>query len=269
MRKVSVWIMVLVCLCLNLAAYADPTRYRGGVRNALDKHAFNIRQQEQVLQSLREKTGWLSLVFDAEGFLVCPDLLAVNGGSDAARRLLKAALFSAEAYDLEAHNHSSAVSFARLQAGVNFESRRTGDHITVYPVQLDFADFYQLRGDALALKAFDLGLVILHELGHGVWHLRDAADEAEEPGECETYINQIRRELQLPERQNYRAQVRAGTLNISMGTRKIAELQFARTVEKQGEPRRERFLLRWEAETVGGVAPLSPTPKAGVATALR
>lgn len=243
--------------CLNLTKRADPARFRAGVRNTAGKKRLDASHLNRVLLSLREKTGWQSLKFDEEGFLVCPDPQAFSGGSEAARRLLGAAILGDAVYDLEVHNGSLAVTFARLAKGIDHEDLCTGAKISTYPVQIDFADFYQLRGDGPALKAFDLGLVILHELAHGVWQLRDAASGDEEPGECETFINQIRRELHLPERQHYSASARLGTAN---RPQLIAELHFTRALEKQGQARQskqKRFRLQWEAETVGTITYLS------------
>lgn len=250
------------------APLAEATRFRAGLRNAPGNERLNAGHLNQVLQSLRERTGWQALDFDEEGFLVCPQPNVFSGGSGAARRLLGEALFGAKAYDLEAHNRSQAVSFARLAPGTNYESSRTGVKISGYLVQIDFADFYELRGDGPALKAFDIGLVILHELAHGVWQLRDAARAEEEPGECETFINRIRRELQLPERRNYRAHVRLGRLNVKGGTL-IAELHFVSAVEKQGQAKQKRFLLQWEVETVGAITIFDRAAKAGMTAAFR
>lgn len=271
MRRASVCALfgVWVCVCLNVADGLGNTRFRAGLRNAPGPEQLSVKQLQQVLQSLRDKTGWQKLFFDDETFLVCPEPEVFNGGSAAARRLLWAALNSTEAYDLEAHQSSRAVTFARLAPATDFESRRTGAKISAYPLQIDFVDFQHLRGDGPALKAFDIGLVVLHELGHAVWHLRDAMHAEDEPGECETYINQIRRELQLPERQNYLARVRPGTLNITAGTRMIAELFFARATGKPGQGKQDRFLLQWEAETVGTISHLNWKAKPGLTAAFR
>src|SRR5581483_12334231 len=120
-----------------------------------------------------------------------------------------------------AYNQTSEIVFARLAVPIAYESRRTGERINAYPVQIDFADFNKLSGDRAALRAFDLGLVILHELAHGVWSLRDS-QTSEELGECETYINRIRRELDLPERQTYQAQVRFRPRQSTGGTNYFA-----------------------------------------------
>jgi hypothetical protein len=126
-----------------------------------------------------------------------------------------------------------------------------------------------LRGDNEALKAFDLGLVILHELAHGVWRLRDAQTVEEEPGECESYINRIRRELNLPERMQYLARLRPGTLNISTGTRMIAELVFNRKTEKAGKQNSQQLFLQWEAQAVGASLVKLPAKSPEITASMR
>jgi hypothetical protein len=229
-------------------ACLQSARYCNGVRNTPGERRLSASQLNQVLQRLREQTGWSGLYFNEAGFLVCPDPQAFSGGSAAARRLLGAALLGNQAYDLEAHNGSLAVSFARLTQGIDHEDAKTGAKINARPVEIDFTDFQQLRGDGAVIKAFDVGFVVLHELAHGVWQLRDAAVGEEEPGECESYINQIRRELQLPERQHYNARAHFCTTH---RTRLMAELYFIRTREKSGQTQKKRFLLYWDAEAVG------------------
>lgn len=265
---VGLWAL-LFWLALGCTVWANQARYRGGVRNAPEKPKLSAKQMQQVLKSLREKTGWAQLQFDAEGFLTCPNPSEFTGGSAAARQLLSAALASAEAFDLESHDRAAAIVFARLAAPTRYESRLTGKKIEVFPLQVDFGDFYQLRGDTAALKAFDLGLVILHELAHGVWHLPDARTVDEEPGDCESYINRIRRELGLPERLQYQARLRPGQLNLSSGTRMIAELAFGRRTEKGGKPASERLLVQWEAQVVGGNAGPLPTKPTDITAAVR
>lgn len=250
----------LIALCLvaaggkTSAASDAAVHYRPGVRNAAGKQRLKAGQLKWVLQSLREKTGWQSLAFDESGFLMCPEPQLINGGSAAARRLLGAALGGAEAYELESHNDSPVVSFACLGSGVDYLNPRLDAKFRVYPVQLDFADFFHLRGDEPACQAFDPGIAVLHELAHGVWQLRDTTQADEEPGECETYINQIRRELRLPERQTYQAQARLGRLIGQVSTQLIAKLDFVSPSETPGQSKPKRYRLEWAVEPVGSTA---------------
>jgi hypothetical protein len=53
------------------------------------------------------------------------------------------------------------------------------------------------------VTAFDPAITPLHELAHGVLHMQDAISASDPLGDCERYINKIRREMGQAERQNY------------------------------------------------------------------
>jgi hypothetical protein len=249
--------LAVVCLFLttSVTAAGNALRYVGGVRNGFDKKALNEKQRQAMLKSLRAHTGWQQLDFDENGFLACPQHNAFNGGSAAARKLLGAALSSAFAFELESHDNVKAVAFARLAEAVHYESRASGATIEVFPLQLDFADFNKLRGDAATLAAFDLGIVVLHELAHAVWQLKDARARDEEPGECEDYINEIRRELGMPERQTYFARLRTNSTGYMGGNYRLAELIFARRQVTPGKVKADYGYLQWDAQAVGNLLP--------------
>jgi hypothetical protein len=240
----------------------DPLRYLGGLRNSPDAKKLNPKQLETILKSLREKTGYEGMFFDENGFLNLGDRNQFNGGSETARALFAAAVDSNRSIDLECHNHSASVAFARLERATVYQSRATGKTIEVYPLELDFSDFAKLRGDKRVIAAFDIGFVLMHELGHAIFGLRDPVNEAEGPGECEDFINRIRRELNLPERQNYIARTRPIPFAPTSGTREHAELTFV----NPGKP--QSFSLFWEASTVGPIKTVTTsTGKASSVTA--
>jgi hypothetical protein len=245
--------LLLACAVISTvkSASADPLRYRGGMRNSPDSKRLNDKELLAVIKSLREKTGFSELGFDENGFLNLSDPNDFVGGSATARALIKLTAEARIAIDLESYNHSSAVAFARLSKPTIYQSRVTGASIDVYPIQIDFSDFSKLRGDKKVLEAFDVGFVIMHELGHAVLGLRDAQDEAEGPGECEEYINRIRRELNLPERQTYYARTRKSNFTTAQRPIEQAELVFAHSDD--GKPR--KFSLLWEAAMVGPIRP--------------
>jgi len=235
-----------------LATAGDPFRYRGGLRNSPGVRKLNAKQLDAVLTSLRDKTGLIEMRFDDNGFLTLGDRTKFSGGSGIARALLDAAATIGHAVDLESHLYSSKVAFARLAEPLAYQHHSSGAKIDVFPLEVDFSDFSKLRGDRLALAAFDLGFVILHELGHAALGLRDDAGDPQGPGECEALINRIRRELNLPERQTYIAQTHTAPYHTpTLGSTKLAELAFARTVEKRGRMQIEKFNLWWEASSVG------------------
>lgn len=252
---------LFVCVLCNSAfgRINDSSRYQTGVRNSSER-ALNSKQIEKLLRSLREKTGFPEMHFDQAGFLNLGDRAKIEGGSATARELLIAAVDRARAIDLENHDHSVNVAFAQLGKSVIFTSRATGARIEVYPVEIDFSDFAHLRGDRATLSAFDIGFVVLHELAHAALGLRDSRDETGGPGECEDYVNRIRRELGLPERQNYVARIFNGR-NLATGkSLPQAELLFARTIEQDGRTRIQSLNLMWEAEPVGTIKPAAVKP---------
>lgn len=228
-------------------AASSPLRYRGGVHNAFGKRALKPKQLQALLKSLRAQTGWQQLDFDENGFLTCPDESQFAGGSATARELLSAAMDGPMAFDLESHMNAASVAFARLAVPVQFRSLASARQINVFPVELDFADFVSLRGDAEVLAAFDIGLVFMHELAHGVWGLRDAVNGPDVLGDCERYVNQIRRELSLPERQHYAARTRQNGMNFAGGITHFAELLFTRKDTR----RVANYYLQWDAQRVG------------------
>jgi len=236
------------------ATAGDPLRYRGGLRNSTGERRLNAKQLNAVLTSLRDKAGLLEMRFDENGFLTLGDQTKFSGGSATARALLDAATTMGRAVEMESHMYSSKVAFARLAEPLAYQHYSSGAKIEVFPLEIDFSDFSKLRGDRQALAAFDLGFVILHELGHAALGLRDGAGDPQGPGECEAVINRIRRELNLPERQTYVAQVRmAASFTPASSSTHFAELTFARMVEKQGRTQIEKFNLRWEAFIVGPI----------------
>jgi len=237
-----------------LVTAGDPFRYSSGLRNSPGERRLNTKQLDAVLASLRDKAGFLEMCFDEDGFLTLGDQAKFSGGSATARALLDAALKMPHAVDLESHAYSSLVAFARLATPVAYQQFSSGKKIDVFPLEIDFSDMSKLRGDKQALMAFDIGFVILHEIGHAALGLRDTPGDLQGLGECEELINRIRRELNLPERQTYVARIySAPALTPAHGLTRLAELVFARAVEKQGRMQIEKFNLRWEASKVGPI----------------
>jgi hypothetical protein len=228
----------------------DPFRYRAGVRNSVGRHRLEAKRLEAVAASLRAKTGFVELNFDADGFLILGDRTRVEGGSAAARDLIVAAVDGVRSLLLEDHSSSRQVSFAKLSAAVIYQNRRTGQQIETRAVELDFKDFGILQGSREVLAAFDVGFVLLHELGHGALNLSDTTSPEEEPGACESYVNRIRRELGLPERLNYHARRQF----VASGPRLRdyrAELSFARVVNEEGKSKTKYHYLSWSVNVVG------------------
>ncbi len=242
-------VLLLCTLCMRLSASeTQASRYLTGVRNSPD-FPLKSKQLSMLLESLRQKSGFQDMHFDKDGFLQLGDRASISGGSTAARKLLIAAVDRAKAIDLENHNRTSQIAFARLAMSVSYLSRKTGERIEVAPIQIDFSDFAHLRGDKKVVAAFDIGFVVLHELGHAALGLRDELVNGQEPGECEDYINQIRRDLGVPQRQHYVAHTQLRRMFPSQMPSHQAELLFATSADDKTKP--QLLSLRWDASQVG------------------
>jgi hypothetical protein len=228
----------------------DPHVYRSGVRFTLGKHRLHEKHLSQVVESLRQKTGLQELNFDMDGFLRIGDQAKIEGGSPTARELIFKAIETSAQLILENHSHSSKVAFANLGKSTLFINMRTKKQIEHRSLRLDFSDFKKLIGPKEVIASFDLGMAILHELVHGVLRLPDEVNEWEELGACERYVNTIRKELNLPERQHYVA--RSRSIQSPVGwTVQLAELQFARTNFKNGTLKTDEYKLNWDIKNVG------------------
>lgn len=236
-------------LCL---AQQGLTLVGAGLRNSDGSRRLSERQLRKVLDSLRHKTGFLEMRFDESGFLRLGDRARFVGGSATARELLIAAVDGPLTIELEAHDNSPQIAFARLTAATVYTSLLTKTRIEARQAQLDFADFAELRGEREAVAAFDLGFAILHELVHGALGLEDAVGETAKLGPCDEVVNLIRRELSLPERQDYSARTHS-VMRSSAGATKLAELVFVRKRADSGRARNERFYLRWDARRVASI----------------
>jgi len=235
------------------------SRPQAGLRNSNGSRRLSASQLRKLAESLRQKTGFWELRFDGAGLLTLGDRTRIVGGSAAARELLIATVDGGVAIELEAHDNSPHVAFARITAGAVYTHFETQAPIEARQVQIDFSDFAELRGEREAMAAFDLGFAVLHELVHGVRGLHDAVGETAKLGECDELINRMRRELNLPERLGYSARTRA-VLSGPAGEMRRAELVFARERMKSGRVRTKRFHLYWDAKRVAD----APNSKHGV-----
>ena len=239
----------LATLCaLSSPAGAAPDasiRSHTGLRNNDGARRLSVKQLQSALESLRHKTGFLDMRFDEAGYLTLGDRNRVAGGSGVARELLISAVDGDKIFELEAHDSSPGVAFARLTVTTIYTKLGAGARIVGLAIQLDFADFAMLRGEPEALRAFDVGFAILHELAHGVLGLKD--DMARRRlGECDERINLIRRDLGLPERRYYLPAISL----ILPPLVEEAELIFAFVSRKGGREKTKVFYLRWDAKSV-------------------
>ncbi len=229
---------VLVGILETLAMAQTPSDL-SGVRNGSGARRLSDKQLQQVRENLIRKSGFVEMSFDEQGKLRLGNRQHTVGGSATARMLLMAAVDSTNFFELESHDRSNDVAFARIYEYQDRVIDNTGKRISDYKVQLDFDDFNQLSGSNEAKATFDLGIALLHELTHGVLKLQDTLD-VDQIGECDAHVNQIRRELHLPERLYYQPTITI----VRMGVGKqivVAHLEFARLSAGQNT----KYKLGW------------------------
>ena len=208
----------------------------------------NLSDQEKkrLIQDLKNKTGYQNIHFDKDNKLVIDATAEFKGGSALARKLLQDAVSSAYTrFNLVSVN-STEVAFASGDRGTQFDIDAPVKRATLYEVKIDFGDFnlYFLSDDE-AKKGHTIGLVLMHELAHKLYDVKDEPNGDTDPGVLEnTFLNPIRRELGLAERVHYVAKfVRISLQGHPDGVWRQLTFKF------HG---REK-LLRWENDIVGGM----------------
>jgi hypothetical protein len=199
----------------------------------------------ELAARLRKITGWSGLKFDDSGTLRFGSDAPLKGSSQA-RDLLSRVLAGPNVLVLEDASNRSDVVFARVVEG--YWSEGATDRPPVYVVLIDFADFDHLMGDQQALNAFNVGWAMLHEIDHVA---NDSLD-AEAPGragECEAHLNQMRRELNLPDRTDYFFMYFPHADYSAFSTR-FVRLAFD---EQDAHGKHRRYWLIWDATLVGGL----------------
>ncbi len=239
--------LLLGALSLTALAASRAAVQPTGVRNSSGPQRLNEKQLQQAQESLRHKTGFVELIFDEEGALTLGNRQRIAGGSATARALLIAAVDSGNLYELESHERSPEVAFARIDESEDRLIVETGKRLTIYRVQLDFIDFSHLSGAREAKASFDIGIALLHELVHGVLKLPDPQG-ADQIGECDAHVNQMRRELQLPERLYYHPGISVTRTSDGRGI-VCARLEFVERQAGQAQPS-AKYQLTWLASQV-------------------
>ncbi len=191
---------------------------------------LTAKQKAALLQDLKRLTGFMEITTDEHGFLTVGNRAYVVAGSATARGLIEAVVDGDNSYTIESHYQSPAVAFARIRARLDYVNAKVTPRLRqgLWSVEMDFHDYKQLRGEADVITAFDPSLTLLHELAHAALRLRDSTGKADPLGDCERYINVIRRELGLPERQNYESVNTQAVTPYGTAQRVLAEIRFAR-----------------------------------------
>ena len=237
--------MLSACGAARASAADSVYRYRKGLHLSRE-HSLTSKELDLLLKGLHSLTGFSGIEIDTRGDVTIISRAQFAGGSETARNLFAAALFGEESFTIESADHSSRIAFAELDSPLRYSdgSQRSYDD---WRIKIDFADFKGLHGDAAALASFDPAMAFLHELAHALLGHTDPVNPADELGDCERYLNRIRAELGLPERQHYYPEQRVtlgpGLSQIYQGT-----LTFMR--KDQDTQKRKQLLVIFDLNQV-------------------
>ncbi len=214
--------------------------------NIVCREDLSVRHRNELERELRKITGFLELWFDRDGALRL-DRGAYSGGSITARALLVNAIYGRTTIILEDASRRPDVVFARVIPGK--WKHQPKNNSPVFVVLIDFADFDCLMGDEPALRAFDVGWALLHELDHVLEDSEDSSSRSE-VGECEEHVNQMRQECNLPLRADYFHSLFPVAADNEFRT-KLVRLSFVQ--ENGGSGKKKRYWVMWDATVVGGL----------------
>lgn len=204
----------------------------------------NADCQAQLIESLRRLTGWQQMGFTATGWLEIGNRTVVETGqasSPSARVVLTRAQQGQHVFIVEAHTGSPDVSFGQLDEGLVYEDSLRHLRLKIWRLRLDLADFKRIAAPARVLAAFDPGFVFLHELLHGLGY--PDPERFGEVGPCETQVNQMRTEMDLPLRTQYFAtsyQLNQQAITVRLG---FQETPHPSGAGKQTKPREYQLIF--------------------------
>ncbi len=231
-------ILIMLSCHTELLARTNPT----GVfaRDDISDHRRN-----ELVGKLRKITGLRELAFTHTGFLELGDTDS-SVGSKLARALMSSVITGSDLVVLEDASNRPDIIFSSVVRG-EWRSDPQSE-VSAYIVLIDFADFEHVLGDRRALSAFDLGWVVLHEIDHIVNDSWDP-DVSGEAGECESHINLMRLECDLPTRAEYFVTFLPQS-NDSVFKRRFVRLAFTEWDSNTRKTR--RYWVMWDSSLVGG-----------------
>ena len=246
MRQCRLLFMVAVLCWLSSVAQAYtrdlPYRFHPGLRISQTK-PLTTRESTGLIRELSLLSG-LHLAVDVDGTIHYDTHLPAVGGSAIARELLVKAIDGSDSFAVESANRSAEIAFAQIESTTTY-SDGINPRRNEWIIRIDFADFAQLRGDANAIKAFNPGMNMMHELAHAILKLPDPEGPNDPLGQCERHLNLMRTELGLPSRQYYFPKTRLARSPASLSQIVQAELKFT-----HGSKRAEESLLTFDLAMV-------------------
>jgi hypothetical protein len=219
--------MVVVVGWLSSVAQAYtrdlPYRFHPGLRISSTK-PLTTQELTDLIRELSSLSG-LHLSVGPDGAIHYDTQLPAVAGSAIARELLVKAIDNSDSFAVESANRSAEVAFAQIESTTTY-SDGINPRRNEWVIRIDFTDFAQLRGEANAIKAFNPGMNMMHELTHAILKLPDPEGPNDPLGQCERHLNLMRAELGLPLRQNYFPKTRLARSPASLSQILQAELKF-------------------------------------------
>jgi hypothetical protein len=247
--------VAVLCLSPWTSAYTRDLTYhfRPGLRISYQK-PLTTQEHTGLIRELSSLSG-LHLKVDEDGAIHYDPKVPAVGGSAIAREVLVKAIESSDSFSVESANNSQRIAFAQIESTTTYRNGMNPPQ-TEWIIRIDFADFAQLRGDAAAIKAFNPGLNLMHELTHAILRLPDPEGSDDMLGECERYLNRMRAELGLPLREYYFPKTRLWRSPTSLAQILQGELKFT------DSKKREESLLTFDVAMVVRSTSLSRTTRA-------
>ncbi len=220
-------VVCLCCLSASTPAHTRdlPYRFHPGLRISRTK-PLTTQELTGLIRELSSLSG-LHLKVDVDGTIHYDRNLPAVGGSAIARELLLKSIDSSDSFSVEAANHSKRIAFAQIESTTSYKNGINPPQ-TEWVIRIDFADFAELGGDAAAIKAFNPGMNMMHELTHAILKLPDPEEPNDLLGQCERHLNLMRAELGLPLRQYYFPRTRMARSPASLSQIIQGELKFTR-----------------------------------------
>ena len=227
-------LFILASLCwLSSSAQAYrrdlPYQFHPGLRISQTK-PLTTQELTGLIRELSALSG-LHLKVDVDGTIRYDSKSPAVGGSAIARELLVKAIDNSDSFSVESANRSQRIAFAQIESTTNYQNGINPSQ-TEWVIRIDFADFAQLRGDAAAIKAFNPGMNVMHELTHAILKLPDPEGPKDPLGQCERYLNLMRAELGLPLRQYYFLKTRLARSPASLSQILQGELKFTKKAKE-------------------------------------
>lgn len=235
-----------ICVLFFAAIFSSTLSAGQKTSSIVVRPELSVEKRKVLEEKLQAITGLTSLKFDGEGFLHFENY-SPSSGSQTAREFLIGASNDKRLMVIEDASNRKDVVFCQVVKG-----RWVSDAANkpdVFVIEIDFADFDRLIGDKQILLAFNEGWGLLHEISHVVNDSFDAKHK-DELGECEVFINQMRRECGLAERAEYFHTFHPAAVRSDFSTR-LVRIGF--DWHRPNTNKKKRYWLTWDASLVGGL----------------